>query len=161
MPRSLLLATLALVLPFAAAAQPVPPSPAAPSAPGLLVEPADVRQCLCLERGMATLNQEVAARGRTYEDGMRELQQLDADLDRRRQSLNTENAAEVDAFRQMFDRRQALFVRVNNELIGDYQATVERYNRAVAGFNQFCSGKSYYPPTVAAVQQNLSCPAIP
>jgi hypothetical protein len=152
------LATFAIVLPLAATAQPVPTAPP-PSTPGLLVEPGDVRQCLCLERGVGALNQEVGARGRIYEDGARELQQLDADIERRRQSMNTENAAEVDAFRQMFDRRQALYARVNNELIGDYQATVERYNRSVASFNQTCSGKSYYPPTVAAVQPTLSCPA--
>ena len=152
------LATFAVVLPLAVAAQPVPTAPGS-SIPGLLVEPEGVRQCLCLERSVAALNQEVGARGRIYEDGARELQQLDAEIERRRQSMNTESAPEVDALRQMFDRRQALNGRVNGELIGNYQAAVERYNRSVASFNQTCSGKSYYPPTVAAVQPTLSCPA--
>ena len=158
MPK-LSLATFALVLPLAAAAQPVPVTPATPAIPGLLVDPAEVRQCLCLERDVGTGNQEVAARGRMYEDGVRELQQLDAEIERRRQSMNTDDVAAVESFRQMFDRRQALYGRVNGELIGDYQRTVERYNRAVAGFNQFCTGKAYHPPTVAAVQPTLSCPA--
>ena len=153
------LATFAVVLPLVAAAQPVPVSPAIPAIPGLLVDPTAVRQCLCLERDVSTGTQEVAARGRLYEDGVRELQQLDAEIERRRQSMNTDDVAAVESFRQMFDRRQALYGRVNGELIGDYQRTVERYNRAVAGFNSSCRGKSYHPPTVAAVQPTLSCPA--
>jgi hypothetical protein len=152
------LATFAILLPLAATGQPVP-TISGISIPGLLVDPNDVRQCLCLERAIGTLNQEVGARGRIYEDSTRELQQLDAEIDRRRQSMNTENPADVDAFRQMFDRRQALYGRVHGELIGDYQGVVERYNRSVADFNRSCSGKSYHPPTVATVQPTLSCPA--
>ena len=153
------IAIFALVVPLVAVAQPLPVTPVAPGIPGLLVDPNEVRQCLCLERGISTGNQEVGARGRLYEDGVRELQQLDAEIERRRQSMNTDDVAAVESFRQMFDRRQALYGRVNGELIGDYQQTVERYNRAVAGFNTSCSGKSYHPPTVAAVQAALSCPA--
>jgi hypothetical protein len=152
------LTAAAIVLSFAATAQPVPTTSTL-SIPGLLVDPGDVRQCLCLERSVSALNQEVGAKGRAYEDSQRELQQLDAEISRRRQSMNTENAADVEAFRQLFDRRQALYGRVHGELIGDYQATVARYNQSVAGFNQNCSGKSYHPPTVAAVQPTLSCPA--
>src|SRR4051812_15771605 len=108
MARSIL-ATLAFALPLAAAAQ-VPMTPLPPaSTSGLIVEPGEVRRCLCLERDIASSNQEVGARGRMYEDDLRELQQVDADLDRRRQTMNTENPSEVDTFRQLFDRRQALY----------------------------------------------------
>jgi hypothetical protein len=157
--QKLTLATIALVFPLAAGAQPVPVTPGTAAIPGLLVDPAAVRQCLCLERDVSTGTQEVAARGRMYEDGVRELQQLDAEIERRRQSMSTDDVAAVESFRQTFDRRQALYGRVHGELIGDYQRTVERYNRAVAGFNSSCAGKSYHPPTVAAVQPTLSCPA--
>jgi hypothetical protein len=156
-------ATIALVLPLAAAAQPVPVTPVpvtpvAPAMPVLLVDPVQVRQCLCWERDVNTGTQEIAVRRGAYEDAVRELQQLDAEIERRRQSMNTDDAAAVESFRQMFDRRQALYGRVHGELIGDYQQTIARYNRAVAGFNQSCSGRLYHPPTVAAVQPTLSCP---
>ena len=160
MPK-LTLATFALVLPLAAAAQPVPVTPVTPVTPAmpvLLVDPTEVRQCLCWERDVNTGNQEIAARRRMYEDSVRELQQLDAEIERRRQSMNTDDVAAVESFRQLFDRRQALYGRVHGELIGDYQRTVAHYNRAVAGFNQSCSGRLFHQPTVAVVQPTLSCP---
>ena len=76
-----------------------------------------------------------------------------------RQSMNVENAAEVAAFRQLLDRRNATFDALNRDAVFDLNTAVDRYNRTAADYNQRCYARAFDPAVTAAVRQSLVCPA--
>jgi hypothetical protein len=104
------------------------------------------------------LAEEVAARNRIYEDTRQQLAALDLDLERRRQTMNVDDPAQVEAYRERFDQRNGVFGRLNGEVTANYAAAVERYNRAVAEYNNGCSGRILDSGVVAAVTPTLACP---
>jgi hypothetical protein len=124
----------------------------------VLSAPQDVVHCLCADRTMTMLNEELAARKRIYDDTSQQLNALDLDLERRRQTMNVEDPAQVDAYRAQFDRRDQLRALLTGSVGADYQNAVERYNRAVAVYNSDCSGRVLDSGVVAAVTPTLACP---
>jgi hypothetical protein len=147
-----------LALPLPSKAQ-VPGSTAPPYS--VLTAPEEVRACVCLEQGLQQLGAEVSARQRIYADRQQELSRLDAELARMRQSMNPENAAEVAAFRQLLDRRDATFNALSRGATDDYREAVDEYNRVVAQYNQRCYRRGLDPNVATAVRQNLVCPPAP
>src|SRR5690349_3488650 len=108
---------------------------AAPAGAQVLNSPQDVTRCLCAERAVTVLNDEVAARKRMYDDVQQQLRSLDLDLERRRQTMNVNDPSQVAEFRERFDQRSALSARLSGDLGADYRTAVEQYNRAVAQYN--------------------------
>ena len=104
------------------------------------------------------LGDEVAARKRIYDDQQQQLQALDLDLERRRRTMNVNDPAQVEAYRNRFDQRSALSAQLSGEVASDYRNAVERYNRAVAQYNNGCVGRSLDSRVVSQVQPNLACP---
>jgi hypothetical protein len=131
---------------------------AAPAGAQVLTAPQEVARCICADRAVKMLGEEVAARNRIYEDLRQQLASADAELDRLRQTMNVNDPAQVDAFRAKFDQRNQLFGRSSGEAAGDYRTTVERYNRAVAEFNNNCSGRILDSGVIASVTPTLACP---
>jgi hypothetical protein len=131
---------------------------AAPAGAQLLSSPQDVVRCLCADRAVKMLGDEVAARKRLYDDTSQQLRAVELELERRRQNTNVEDAAAVDAFRERLDQRNALSARLSGELAADYETAVERYNRAVAAYNDGCVGRILDSGVVASVTPTLSCP---
>lgn len=131
---------------------------AAPAAAQVLTNPQDVTRCLCADNAVKMLGEEVAARKRIYDDTEQQLRSLDLDLERRRQSMNVNDAAQVEAFRERFDQRNDLAARLGGDITADYSAAVERYNRAVAQYNNGCVGRILDSGVVAAVKPTLACP---
>jgi hypothetical protein len=131
---------------------------ATPAAAQVLSNPQDVTRCLCADRSVKILGEEVAARKRIYDDTQQQIQALDVELDRRRQSMNVNDAAQVEAFRERFDQRSELAARLSGDVAGDYGVAVERYNRAVAQYNDGCVGRILDSGVVAAVTPTLACP---
>jgi hypothetical protein len=135
------------------------PSPAAAQAQTVLTSPQEITECLCMEFSVNTMASDVAARQRIYDDAKRSYEALDAEVNERRQSMNPNDPAQVEAFRQLLDRRDAARVRFVGEATPEYSTQVEEYNRRVAAFNQRCGGKSYDGNVLARVRQSLVCPA--
>jgi hypothetical protein len=132
---------------------------ATPAAAQLLTDPQDVTRCLCADRAVRILGDEVAARKRIYDDLQQQVQALDLELERRRRTMNVNDQAEVEAYRERFDQRSALSARLSGEVGSDYRGAVERYNRAVAQYNSGCVGRILDSRVVAQVEPNLVCPA--
>lgn len=130
-----------------------------PAAAQILNDPQDVARCLCAENGVKTLGDELAVRKRIYDDVRQQLQSIDRDLEQRRQSINVNDEAQVAAFRERFDQRSALAARLSGEIDPDYRIAVERYNRAVAQYNESCIGRVLDANVVASVRPTLVCPA--
>jgi TolA-binding protein len=131
---------------------------AAPAAAQILTSPQDVTRCLCADRAVKMLAEEVAARKRMYDDVQQQVHSLDLDLDRRRQTMNVNDEAQVQAYRDRFDQRSGLSARLAGEIGADYRTAVERYNRAVAQYNDGCVGRILDSGVVAAVTPTLVCP---
>jgi hypothetical protein len=131
---------------------------ATPAAAQVLSNPQDVTRCLCADRAVKMLGEEVAARKRIYDDTQQQIGALDRELEQRRQSMNVGDPAQVQAFRDRFDQRSELAARLNTDIGADYGIAVERYNRAVAQYNDGCVGRILDSGVVAAVRPTLSCP---
>jgi len=142
----------------------VVPSPAptvvVPTAPyPMISSPQDVATCLCLERSVSTLSNEVLARNRIYEEKKGELGRLETELANQRSRMNVNDPAQVDAFRGLLDRRNAIQAEFAAQVTPEYSALVDNYNRQVGEFNARCSGRAYDGAVVASVRPTLSCPA--
>lgn len=135
------------------------PSPTAAQAQTVLTSPQEITECLCLEFSVNTMANDVSARQRMYDDAKRTYEQLDAEVNQRRQTMNPNDPAQVEALRQLLDRRDEARARFAGEATPEYAAQVEEYNRRVAAFNQRCGGKSYDGNVLAQVRQSLVCPA--
>jgi hypothetical protein len=112
-----------------------------------------------MEFSVNTMAADVAARQRMYEDAKRNFESLDAEVNQRRQTMNPNDPAQVEAFRQLLDRRDEARTRFAGEATPEYSAQVEEYIRRVNAFNQSCGGKSYDGNVLAQVRQSLVCPA--
>ncbi|MBX6368762.1 MAG: hypothetical protein IRZ04_12315 [Rhodospirillales bacterium] len=132
---------------------------ATPVAAQVLNDPQDVARCLCAESAVKTLGDELAVRKRIYDDARQQLQSIDRDLEQRRQTINVNDEAQVNAFRERFDQRSALAARLSGEIDADYRTAVERYNRAVAQYNEGCIGRVLDANVVNSVRPTLVCPA--
>lgn len=132
---------------------------ATPAAAQVLNDPQDVARCLCAESAVKTLGDELAVRKRIYDDTRQQLQSIDRDLEQRRQTIDVNDEAQVNAFRERFDQRSALASRLSGEIDSDYRIAVERYNRAVAQYNDGCIGRVLDANVVASVRPTLVCPA--
>jgi hypothetical protein len=124
----------------------------------VLTAPQDVIRCLCAERAVKMLDEELAARKRIYDDTRQRLNEMESALERRRQAMNVNDPAQVDAYREQFDQHSELSARFSGGISADYAAAVERYNRAVAEYNNGCSGRILDSGVVASVRPTLSCP---
>jgi hypothetical protein len=125
----------------------------------VLTSPQEVTSCLCMEFSVNTMANDVAARQRMYADAKRSYDALDAEVTQQRQTMNPNDAAQVDAFRKLLDQRDAARARFAGEATPEYSAQVAEYNHRVANFNQQCGGKSYDGNVLAQVRQSLVCPA--
>jgi len=128
------------------------------SAQQLLVSPTAVAACLCQEQSVAALSNEVANAHRGYEERRREIEDLNLRIEQGRGRVNVNNPAEVDAFKQLLDRRDQAQARFSDEVAPNYAALVARYNQAVNGFNGNCSGRAYESAALAQARSNLVCP---
>ena len=124
----------------------------------MLVSPAAVAACLCQEQSVATLSNEVANGHRAYEERRREIDDLNLRVDQGRDRVNVNNPSEVEAYKQLLDRRDQAQARFSDEVAPNYAALVARYNQAVGTFNGSCSGKSYESRALAQARSNLVCP---
>jgi hypothetical protein len=121
--------------------------------------PEQIRGCLCQERSLSPLNAEVQSQSHLYEDKRQAFQQLDKQVQTERPKVNVNDQSQVDAFKQLLERRDAAADTLAGEATRNYSDAVSRYNKAVASYNGGCAGKAYDPDQLAELRRNLSCPA--
>lgn len=111
---------------------------------GRFLSPEETRQCLCMEEEIDTLR---AGRLPT-EELEAEYKRVDELVARARPTVNTDDQAEVDSFRRMFARREALRLRLQ-AMRGDGYS---RLNGAVSRYNALCANNRMFKINVEAVR---------
>jgi hypothetical protein len=117
-----------------------------------------VSACLCLDQLLSSLDGDVLAQLRAYGDKREAFEALDKQLQTQRLRVNVKIRADTDAFKQLRDRRDAAADELAGPVSSRFADLVNRYNEAVAQFNNHCAGKSFDPDAKARVSQNLVCP---
>ena len=129
------------------------------TAPAQVVRAPDaVHECLCKEQAVASLNGEVQAQSRAYEQQRQSFEALDKAVQTGRPQVNVNNSADVDAFKQLLEKRDTAADTLAGPATRSYADAVQRYNQAVADYNAGCAGKAFDPDQLAAAKQTLSCP---
>jgi peptidoglycan hydrolase CwlO-like protein len=132
----------------------VPPA----MAQALINDPTAIAQCLCERQRLDTLQQTIDQRRQSYQTGQQSLASLDHELESRRSSMNVEDPAQVDAYKQLLQQRDSAAAALPNHLIPDYNAAVARYNAARSDYDSRCAGESFDQAAYDRVQATLSCP---
>jgi hypothetical protein len=124
----------------------------------IISNPEAVRACVCQQQSLATLLDEVHTRQQSYDNGQKELDALNSELEARRTKMDIYNDADVQAYKKLLQRRDDAATVFNGETTPGYNAAIARYNEVLAGYNGNCGGKSFDPDAYAKVQAALSCP---
>ena len=116
-----------------------------------------VRACLCQEQTLSALLDTLHERQQNYDNSQKALAQLNSDLDARRASMNVYNDADVQAYKALLQRRDDVATAFASDATPSYNAAIERYNQALAGYQGNCAGKSYDPTVYNMVKPTLAC----
>lgn len=122
-------------------------------------EASEIAHCLCLRQQVDALSAETGMKRQAYDQTHAELSRLDSQLERERAGMDVNNPQAVARFRQLLERRDALFRRSNGPEASDLASTVERYNARVGEYNARCADRPRNPDLIARVQASLACPA--
>jgi len=130
----------------------------APASAQLISDPEAIQSCLCNERQMTALSDEMHQQQRLYEERRQALQQLDEAVRTRRAQIDVYNNAEIDAFKQLLSQRDQAADDFAGAVTQNYAEAVNRYNQSVSAYNGSCAGRAYDSTRLALAQQNLFCP---
>ena len=136
---------------FSAAAQsPPPPPPVGPAAD-------EIRNCLCLKRGVDSAGADMSQKQAALETARRQLADLDAALQRDRAALDINNEAQVAQFRQKLAQRDALYNRISHDSYTAAAQAVQHYNQRVNDYNARCDNRPFDSVLMSQVQATLVC----
>lgn len=124
----------------------------------VLNTPQDISYCLCLERGLATGQSELTVRRNAYEALARTIREREAALDRRRSTIDVNNQAEVDGFKQQLEELDAMKARENQVTLPDYQTAASSYNERVMLYTDRCATHTFDSGVTERVRATLACP---
>ncbi|MGH7032483.1 MAG: hypothetical protein ACREFL_01980 [Stellaceae bacterium] len=128
------------------------------AAQALINDPTAIAQCLCERQRLDALQQTIDQRRQSYQTGQQSLASLDHELEARRSSMNVEDPAQVDAYKQLLQQHDSAAAALPDHLIPDYNSAVARYNAARSDYDSRCAGKSFDQAAYDRVQASLSCP---
>jgi multidrug resistance efflux pump len=143
-------AVLVAGLAAAAIASPTPARAQVP-VPGML-------DCACLSLAVEALGADLAAKRQAYDGLQGEIGQLDNQLQSERSRMDVNNPADTARFRQLLERRDALFQRSTGPAFSDLSQATNRYGASVQEFNGRCAGRPLDPGLVAQARATRACP---
>lgn len=118
----------------------------------------EARACLCQEQRVSSLNGDVQAQSRAYEEKRQAFETLDKQVQTQRPQVNVKVQAEVDAFKKLLERRDAAADALNGQATSSYGEIVKRYNEAVTTYNNNCAGKTFDQDRLSQDRRALACP---
>ena len=136
-------------------------------AAGALVPPTSARaqvplapmlDCACLSLAVEALGADLAAKRQAYDGLQGEIGQLDNQLQSERSRIDVNNPADTARFRQLLERRDALFQRSTGPAFGELSQATDRYGARVQEYNGRCAGRPLDPGLVAQARATRACP---
>jgi hypothetical protein len=119
--------------------------------------PDEVRACACKEQRVSSLNSEVMSQSSAYEAKRQAFEALDKQVETARPLVNVRNQADIENFKQLLTRRDAAADALADAANQSYADSVQRYNDAVADYNNSCAGKAFDPQMMAELKRTLTC----
>ena len=114
----------------------------APAGAQVVNDPNTIRSCLCDQQFVLGLQNDVSGKRQALESSQRNQASLANQVDTRRAQINVYNHAELEAFKQLLQQRDAS-IAATAEATRTYDDAAVGYNQAVAGYNANCAGRSY------------------
>jgi multidrug resistance efflux pump len=127
------------------------PTPAQAQVPGML-------DCACLSLAVEALGADLAAKRQAYDGLQGELGQLDNQLQSERSRMDVNNPADTARFRQLLERRDALFQQSTGPAFSALNQATDRYGARVQEYNGRCTGRPLDPGLVAQARATRACP---
>ena len=124
---------------------------ARPTTAQIVNDPNTIRSCLCDQQLVLGLQNDVGGKRQALESSQRNQASLANQVDTRRAQINVYNHAELEAFKQLLEQRDAA-IAATADATRTYDDAAEGYNRAVAGYNASCAGRSYDEAVLRQVQ---------
>lgn len=131
-----------------------------PAAAQVVNDPNAIRSCLCEQQFVLALQDGVASRRQALESSQRSQASLANQVDTRRAQINVYDNAELNAFKQLLQQRDAS-IAATADATKTYDDAADRYNQSVAAYNANCAGHSYDEVVLRQVQAApLACPRV-
>jgi multidrug resistance efflux pump len=127
------------------------PTPVQAQVPGML-------DCACLSLAVEALGADLAAKRQAYDGLQGEIGQLDNQLQAERSRIDVNNPADVARFRQVLDRRDALFQQSTGPAFSALSQATDRYGVRVQEYNGRCTGRPLDPGLVTQARATRACP---
>jgi hypothetical protein len=121
-------------------------------------EVAAAHRCLCLEQKVQDSRFELDVRNGLFQKAREDFQGLERAVESRRPSVDVNDRAQIDAFRELLDKAAAARTNYEQVAVPEQQRAVERHNAAVGALNASCGGKFYSTYAWEAARKLPACP---
>jgi hypothetical protein len=132
---------------------------AAPTGAQAQMPVAPMLDCACLSLAVEALGADLAAKRQNYQGMQSEIGQLDNQLQSERSRMDVNNPADVARFRQLLERRDALFRQSTGPVFNDLSQATDRYGARAQEFNARCTAQPLDPGLVAQARASRACPS--
>ena len=114
--------------------------------------------CVCLRVAVDVLGADLAAKRQAYDGMQGEIGQIDNQLQSERSGMDVNNPEAIARFRQLLERRDALFRQSSGPVFGELSAATDRYGARVQEYNARCAGRPMDPALLAQARARGACP---
>ena len=114
--------------------------------------------CVCLRVAVDALGADLATKRQAYDGMQGEIGQIDNQLQSDRSRMDVNSPEAIARFRQLLERRDALFRQSTGPVFGELSAATDRYGSRVQEYNARCAGRPMDPALLAQAQATRACP---
>ncbi len=135
---------------------PAPMMPAAPhSHSGVISDPQQIRDCLCMQTRYEMLGNNVSTKQAAYSQATSQVSSLNDQIAAAR--ANPSSPQQIDQIRQLSSQRIETQNKLDMQYIPELQSATQTYNQAVQSFDQMCGSRSYDTEVLGRVKTGLVC----
>ena len=129
------------------------------AAPAMAQVPVPIApDCVCLRVAVDALGADLAVKRQAYDGMQGEIGQIDNQLQSERSGMDVNNPEAIARFRQLLERRDALFRQSSGPVFGELSAATDRYGARVQEYNARCAGRPMDPALLAQARARGACP---
>lgn len=108
------------------------------------LKPADIRACLKSDQDIVRQEEQLAEYEATVAKFTKQIEDLVADMDKRRKEIDGTDPKAVDAYNKKVDRHRTMIDRYNQKFLPTLTERRANLNAAIDFYNTNCAGKAYF-----------------